>query len=140
MYEEYEDYDADGNVETDAGSYEDINEEDWSDEEGYCHAGVYTRGKRDRDLVDPSGPGEFYEDTGAWPFSGHFHGDGEWAEEQAEKIAALPDEEKSWPDSFSKIRDLDMGDAELKRKFPLFPGKAAAREILVGEGASLPTL
>lgn len=71
------------------------------------------------------------------PFFGLTHGDGEWAEEMAEKTAALPDEEKSWPNSFSKIRDLDADDAGLKDKFPLFPGKAAAREITVREGAIL---
>ncbi len=140
MYEDYDGDDAYGNGETDEGSDKGRNEGDWSNEEGYCEAGVYTRGKRDRDLVDLSGPGEFYEDTVDWPLSGQFHGDGDWAEEQAEKVVALPDEEKSWPDSFSKIRDLDMGDADLKRKFPLFPGKAAAREIMVTEGMYLPTL
>ena len=72
------------------------------------------------------------------PFSGLTHGDGEWAEEMAQKTAVLPEEEKSWPDSFSQIRDLDAGNAELKEKFPLFPGKAAAREIHVGEGAISP--
>ena len=64
------------------------------------------------------------------------HGDEEWADEMAQKTAALPDEEKSWPHSFSRIRDLDMDNAELKRKFPLFPGLASAVEINVSDGAS----
>ena len=91
-------------------------------------------------FLDLSGGGQSYTSSEDMPFSGLFHGDGEWADEMAEKTAALPDEEKSWPDSFSKIRDLDMDDAELKEKFPLFPGTASAVEINVSDGASFNTL
>ena len=39
------------------------------------------------------------------------------------------------PDSFSRVHNLDRDDAELKKEYPQFPGKAAAIEITVNEGA-----
>ena len=39
------------------------------------------------------------------------------------------------PDSFSRVHNLDRDDAALKEKYPQFPGKAAATEITVNEGA-----
>lgn len=113
--------------------------DDRSDEEEYYRAGVYTLGERPTGL-DLSGGPEDYDSSEDRPFSGVLHEDGEQADEMSKKTAALPGKKRSWPDSFSRIRDLDMDDAELKRKFPLFPGKASAREIIVSEGASLPTL
>lgn len=50
--------------------------------------------------------------------------------------AEAADERRPEPDSFSRIGDLDMDDAELKQRFPDFPGKALATEIVVNEGAS----
>ena len=135
------DEDEDDGVRSDGFRYyEDTRyEDDWSDEEGYYRAGVYTEGKRPTG-IDLSGGANYYDPNEDTPFSGLTHGDGEWADEMAEKTAALPLEERSWPPSFSKIRDLDVDDAELKQKFPLFPGKALARDITVNEGASLPTI
>lgn len=82
------------------------------------------------------GYGQEAQENDATAFHDMFEGEGELADLMVEGRDALPDDEKLWPNSFSKIKDLDMDKAELKKKFPLFPGRAAATEITVNEGAA----
>ena len=84
---------------------------------------------------DEEGYGQEAQENDAAAFHDMFEGEGELADLMAEYRDALPDDERLWPNSFSKIKDLDMDKAELKKKFPHFPGKAAATEITVNEGA-----